>query len=254
MIRRLLAGRGGLKWRFLPLIRLGFAAVGRRWVDFYAWMLDRQERSNSIEQILKANRGAPGQDRGLYDLTRSRYHFDYLKRHGLKPEHRLLDFGCGFGRTAIVVLPYLAPGNYVGVEISRERVRIAEEWVDREKLRDRAPRFVVTTDLDLGYVDAASVDVFWMQAVVSHMPQADIERVFAAVRRVLKPDGFLLFDYVEAAGGYERHTIKDFFYTRDQMEGLLMRAGYRFERHLDWNDDLPAEARNPAAVIIKARP
>lgn len=247
-------GRRGLRWRLLPLIRLAFAAIGRRWVDFYAWMLDRQESRNSIERILDAHRGAPGKDRGLYDLSRSRYHLEYLRRHGLLPRHRLFDFGCGFGRTAIVALPYLDPGNYVGAEISRERIRIATEWIERENLGDRRPRFEVTKDLDLKYLEPASVDVMWMQAVVSHMPQSDIERVFSAARRILRGDGMLLFDYVEAQDGYTRHTIKDFFYTREQMERMLSRAGFRFERLTDWNDDLPAEERNPAAIVMKARP
>ncbi len=247
-------GRSGLKWRLLPLIRLAFLAIGRRWVDFYAWMLDRQESQNSIKRILEAHRGAPGKDRGLYDLSRSHYHLEYLRRHGLSQRHRLFDFGCGFGRTAIVAVPYLDPGNYIGAEISRERIRIAMEWIERENLGHRRPRFEVTRDLDLGYLDPASIDVMWMQAVVSHMPQSDIERVFAAARRVLRADGILLFDYVEALDGYTRHTIKDFFYTRDQMEQMLSRAGFRFERLTDWNDDLPADERNPASIVLKARP
>jgi SAM-dependent methyltransferase len=254
MPNKMAGGRGGLRWRLLPVIRVAFALLGRRWVDFYAWMLDRQETKNSIGDILHAGRGVPGKDRGLYDLSRSHYHLVYLRRHGLLPSHKLFDFGCGFGRTAIVALPFLDPGNYVGAEISRERIRIAKEWIEREKLGDRRPRFEVTRDLDLGYLDTASIDIFWMQAVVSHMPRSDIERVFAAARRVLRAEGILLFDYVEAQDGYERHTIKDFFYTRDQMEQMVSRAGFRFERLTDWNDDLPPEERNPAAIVIKARP
>src|SRR5919108_2955123 len=41
---------------------------------------------------------------------------DYLIAQGLLPEHRLLDFGCGTGRLARKVVPYLEPGRYFGVD------------------------------------------------------------------------------------------------------------------------------------------
>jgi SAM-dependent methyltransferase len=246
-----MAGRRSIKWKLLPFIHIGFRLIGRRWVDFYSWMLNRQERHNSIAKILRANRGVKGLDRGLYDLSRCDYHLSYMQRRGLQPRSRVLDFGCGFGRSAIPLLRFLEAGNYTGAEISAERIRIAREWVDKEGLADKKPSFIVTKDLELGYLPDGSIDFFWAQAVISHMPEDDIRKLLRALPRVMAPNGVAVFDYVEAPEQYERLTVKDFFYTRTQMESMVRDAGWNFVRHTDWNDDLPAESRNAMAVVLE---
>ena len=38
--------------------------------------------------------------------------------HGVTPQTRVLDFGCGTGRLARVLVPYLAPQHYTGIDLS----------------------------------------------------------------------------------------------------------------------------------------
>ncbi|WP_181849999.1 class I SAM-dependent methyltransferase [Thalassospira xiamenensis] len=244
-------GRSSIKWRLLPAVSIVFSFFGRSWVDFYQWMLNRQERNNSISKIIAANRGATGKDRGLYDLTRSEYHLAYMKRHGLQRDKRVLDFGCGFGRSAVPLIKFLNPGMYRGVEISDERLRIAREWLVREGLSDVPHEFIHSKNCDLGYLIDESIDFFWAQAVISHMPERDIRKVLVALHRVMAPSGVVLFDYVEAEENFVRHTVKDFFYTRSQMESFVTSSGWSFKRLTDWNDDLPEVERNPAAIVLK---
>src|SRR5256885_1508932 len=45
-----------------------------------------------------------------------RYMFDFLVESGLRPEHRLLDFGCGALRLGVWALAYLDQGNYFGID------------------------------------------------------------------------------------------------------------------------------------------
>ena len=42
----------------------------------------------------------------------------FLKARGLTPQTRVLDFGCGTGRLARVLVPYLAPQHYTGIDLS----------------------------------------------------------------------------------------------------------------------------------------
>ena len=42
---------------------------------------------------------------------------------GLRPEHRLLDFGCGALRLGVLAIPYLDAGNYFGVDSHLEQPR-----------------------------------------------------------------------------------------------------------------------------------
>ncbi len=44
--------------------------------------------------------------------------FAYLKEHGLRPEMRMLDIGCGNLRAGWRFIEYLDSGNYYGIDIS----------------------------------------------------------------------------------------------------------------------------------------
>src|SRR5207248_6045542 len=45
-----------------------------------------------------------------------RYVFEFLVESGCRPDHRVLDFGCGALRAGVHVIPYLNAGNYFGVD------------------------------------------------------------------------------------------------------------------------------------------
>jgi SAM-dependent methyltransferase len=48
--------------------------------------------------------------------AKGKYLFGVAVQAGLRPEHRLLDFGCGSLRIGVWAIPYLEPGNYFGVD------------------------------------------------------------------------------------------------------------------------------------------
>jgi predicted O-methyltransferase YrrM len=235
-----LRGRRGLRYRALPLVELGFAAIGRPWREFYAWMLDRQERGTTIESILDRPRAPAGRGRGLYDVARGDYHLAFLRRHGLEPHHRVVDFGCGYGRSAIPLLRYLDPGRYIGVEISNQRLRLARDFVRHEELEDRRPRFIHSFDTAMRYLEDGGTDYFWAQSVFTHMPPKDSRAALAALARVLAPDGLGLLDYSVASGdSLEKLNIKGFYYPESLFEGLVSDAGLQFAvADGYWDDDL----------------
>jgi ubiquinone/menaquinone biosynthesis C-methylase UbiE len=231
------------------------AAAGRPWRKFYAFMLNRDERKTTMKGILAQPRSRSGKGGTLYDVKRGEYHAEYLKRHGLQPTHRILDFGCGYGRTAIPLLRYLEPGNYVGVELSAARARLAREFVEIEKLEDRRPKFIVSDDTHLRYLNDKSIDAFWAQSVFTHMPEDDSAEVLKALHRVLKPDGFAILDYdTTTKSEIEKLNIKGFYYPERVFAGIVRNAGFDFEVLRDWEDDLPSELRHTSIRSLKLRP
>lgn len=52
---------------------------------------------------------------GLWDEL-GQLQLDFLLARGLKPEHQLLDIGCGSLRAGVKFIPYLLPGHYWGVD------------------------------------------------------------------------------------------------------------------------------------------
>jgi SAM-dependent methyltransferase len=244
-------GQGGLLWRMLPLVRLGFSALGRSWIDFYAWMLDWQERHNTIEGLLKRKYSAPGRDKGLYDFSRGSYHASYLVRHGLRPNHFFLDFGCGLGRTAVPVLRILDAGCYIGLDISRERIRLARDYIEREGLGDRGAELVVNRHNDFSSLVKRRVDFAWAQSVFTHMPASDVSKVIENMAKVQGPGGIFMFNFNVGPSVGSHINVKDYFYTLEFIGQVADRNGYDLQTLDDWKDDLPPESRDENSAMVK---
>ncbi len=218
-------------------------------------MLDRDERGNTIETILAKPRAQAGTGQSLYDVKRGEYHLGFLKRRGLKRTDRVLDFGCGYGRTAVPLLRFLDRGRYIGVELSAERIRIAKQYVAREKLESCAPQFIVSDDVDLSYLGDGSIDVVWAQSVFTHMPEQDTARVLKSVARVLSSDGMAIIDYdTTSANGVQKRNIRGYYYPEAVFERLVTDAGFTFSVLTDWEDDLPPNLRHDTIRSLLLRP
>lgn len=246
-----LSGRRGLKWRMLPAIKLAFSLVGRGWHQFYAWMLDRQERNNTIGKILDRGAYVPGKDKGLYDISRGPVHAAFLKANGLNPAHRFLDFGCGYGRTAATILDYLETGNYVGVDLSAERIRICHDYIKHLDLEDRHPTFVANRDNALAFLDEDSIDVAFATSVFSHMPFDAWKEVLSAAHRVLRQDGAFILNYHISETGPRVSDLKDYYYPQADVTALFTECGFVAEGLHGWHDDLDPANRDADLRVVK---
>jgi SAM-dependent methyltransferase len=65
--------------------------------------------------------------------------FDYLKKHGLKPEDTLLEIGCGNLRAGWRIIEFLDAGHYYGNDISPEVLRNAQDTLVRQGVTDKSP-------------------------------------------------------------------------------------------------------------------
>ena len=106
----------------------------------------------------------------------------------LTPQTRVLDLGCGYGSTA----RYLAANfgcHVTGTNISEKELELARERGQEAGL-DRLLSFEYGDFHRLPYADD-SYDVVWSQEAFLHA--ADKNAVLSECRRVLKPDGVLIF-------------------------------------------------------------
>lgn len=156
-----------------------------------------------------------------------------LKRHGAK---RVLDLGCGAGRHCI-----LLAGNgfeVVGLDVSKNALIMARNWVEKERLENVA--FVCATMTHVPMRDGC-LDAVVSVSVMHHALKTDIATSVSEVWRVLRKNGCFIANLASVddprygtgrmlekdtyliSEGYERKKFEEIhhFFTEDELSDLL---------------------------------
>jgi ubiquinone/menaquinone biosynthesis C-methylase UbiE len=155
---------------------------------------------------------------------------------GLSGEERVLDVGSGLGGPSRF-LAWRFGCRVSGVDLTAEFVRVAVILTQMTGLEDRVD-YRQGSALDLPF-PAATFDVVWSQNAAMNI--ADRERLYAEMRRVLKPGGKLALQEVAAGPGgpphfpvqWAREPQISFLFTQDETKARLAAAGFRI---LAWQD------------------
>ncbi|GAA1909435.1 class I SAM-dependent methyltransferase [Streptomyces sodiiphilus] len=171
-------------------------------------------------------------------LALGQMQFDYLIEHGLRPEHRMLDIGCGNLRAGWRFIEHLEPGHYYGIDISPDILISAKETLTAYGLQGRLPHLTLTGDLKLDFLPAGHFDVVHAHSVFSHSPVEVIDECLANVGRVLAPDGFFDFTF-DRTEGREHHVLREDFYYRTETLVTLARGHGLTARFMEDWEKLP---------------
>jgi SAM-dependent methyltransferase len=193
--------------------------------------------------------GAVGsKSQGAWDAV-GKMQFTYLQQHGLLPEHKMLEIGCGNLRAGRLFIAFLDAGNYTGIDISPDILAAAQRTIDENGLAAKNPYLALVTDNKFTAFADESFDVIHAHSVYSHCPLPVIEECFAHIGRVLKPTGHFDFTF-DRTEGAEHHVLnEDFYYRAETLIDLAVRQGLDAEFMLDWE----AVPHNQSKIRIRQR-
>jgi SAM-dependent methyltransferase len=145
----------------------------------------------------------------------------FLMDHGLKPHSRLLDIGCGVGRAARRLVPYLDVGNYTGADICAACIERATDLSRQEGWAARSPTFLLNGDVE---VPGPPFNFIWAHSVFTHLPPRQIETMVGNASARLKKDGQFLFTYKRGTEPM-RTGLKQFRYPFSFFREIATRFG-----------------------------
>ncbi len=161
-----------------------------------------------------------------------------LDRLVLPAGARVLDAGCGSGRTLQELVDY---GRVNGLELNTEAAELA---------RQRGLGEVEIGRLEELPWDDGTFDLMTCLDVIEHVP--DDVAALIELRRVCRPGGWLLVTVPAYQGLWSRHDVANHHfrrYSRPRLRGAAAAAGWRIERVSAFNSLLLA----PAAAVRLAQ-
>lgn len=196
-----------------------------------------------------------------YDLVTA-IQVQLLLAAGLRETHKLVDVGCGSLRAGRMLIPYLRPGHYFGVE--------PNQWVVEEGIRHELGQDLVEIKQPtFRYVDDFSVSGFGVefdfalaQSVFTHT-YPDLTRTgLRGIAGGLAPRGVLFANFcedgvaplqgtkpnAEGSGWLYPGCVR---YTWEEMRGLIEENGL-VARRLDWTSSWFVAAHPEAEDVIES--
>jgi SAM-dependent methyltransferase len=170
------------------------ANPGARFGDFYAQKA-LESINRNIPHATLGKRLRSGQEwpqAGVKQLQ-------FLKRQGLKPHHRLVDFGCGSLLVGQHLIRYLDPGHYWGLDITDVFIEMGVEQLPPGLLAEREPRFRIIDPSVLEEARRIEADFVYSRAVLRHVPPEELSEFFTRIMSLLGKKTRLLITGITAS-------------------------------------------------------
>ena len=195
-----------------------------RYIQVYQERMDRQ-----IKLGPRDSRWRPGTTR--WERI-GEMQFRFLVQHGLRPEHTLLDIGCGTLRGGIRFIRYLHAGNYTGIDISPEAIKVAKQLVKEEGLDELRPRLLLTPDSQFKEFAGETSDFLFAYSVFCHLPPEEMEEIFQHIGKIMG-EGSVFFFTFKPADRLKRDKCKEmrfnFRYPFSYLQELAGKHGLDIE-------------------------
>ena len=214
------------------------AYARRRGRDTWLWLTTRDHvayyRAVMRSDASRSSDAAVGSKTRESWLALGQLQFDYLAEHGLKPDMRMLEIGCGNLRAGRLFINFLDSGNYYGTDISPDILLAAQRSVIEFGLQRKLPHLMLVADMQLEFLPDRHFDVVHAHSVFSHSPLPVIEECLAHIGRVMTPGGFFDFTFDETTGAEHQVLHEDFYYRPQTLLDLAARYGLSGQYLADW--------------------
>jgi SAM-dependent methyltransferase len=171
--------------------------------------------------------------------------FEFMVAAGLRPEHFLLDIGCGSLRGGTRFIPYLDAGHYYGVDRNAKVIEAGlTEELSPELRAQKQPEVAVMDDFGFERL-AQRFDFALAQSVFTHLPLNGIMRCLVNTARVLRPEGRLYATFlqnsdkrnlepVEFGAGRSFYDTDPYHYDVETLACVTRGTGMELKDVRDW--------------------
>ncbi|HEX2889799.1 hypothetical protein [Vineibacter terrae] len=177
---------------------------GATFADFYAYDIERKLATGASHPTLGKRKRVRRTGQAL-DLTtarhgaRGRFVLERLFLEGLRPEHRVVDYGCGSLRIGQHFISFLDPGGYWGLDVTDSFYRDGLDLLPPGAAQARCPHLAVIDTTTLSDVRAQQPDFIVCVAVLLHVPPGELDMFFDRLLGLRAPHSVVALWFDESA-------------------------------------------------------
>lgn len=116
------------------------------------------------------------------------FQFKFLRDQGLKPNHTLMDIGCGTLRGGIPLIEYLETGNYYGMDVRDEVLEEGSKEISLFKLEHKKANLISFNQFSEVTLDV-TFNIMFAFSVLIHLEDKIAEECFKFVSKFLAVGG-----------------------------------------------------------------
>ncbi len=203
---------------------------GRDFADYYAAQIGTTLKRGQPHRTLgtkaygiDAMIGGKGEWTAEAAARRGVGKFQQILDWNLRPDERVIDYGCGSLRVGRHLIRYLEPGRYTGIDIADTFYKAGIELLERHEpglLARKTPRFGVIADELIDRLAQDPPDVVLSVAVVMHVAPQELEKYFDRVLRLIGPNTRAMI-HVDVAERELRTAPKSWAYPEGRFRALV---------------------------------
>ncbi|MFZ2725014.1 MAG: class I SAM-dependent methyltransferase [Methylococcaceae bacterium] len=143
--------------------------------------------------------------------------FQFMLDLGLREYHRFLEIGCGSLRLGRLLMTYLLPNRYYGVEPNKKileegmKYNLGSNDPNSPFFQLKNPSFAHNTEFDFSFV-GKPVDYIVAQSIASHTGVTETEQLLKNISAVMHEDSIAMVTYIRCIAKVKNNTKDGWFY------------------------------------------
>ena len=124
------------------------------------------------------------------------YQLNTLVRNGLKPEHKLLDLGCGPLQGGIAFIKYLDVNNYYGIDKREASINAGNKQIKKYRLENKNPVIILTDDFGKKELNGTKFNFVWASQILYYFDDNTLINLMDRLSVCLADGGKFLGDII----------------------------------------------------------
>lgn len=144
----------------------------------------------------------------------------HIQAMGVKSTDHVVDYGCGSLRVGQHAIRFLDPDCYWGLDVTNDFFGPAITMLDTGLVAQKRPKVGIIGPDNLAQVTKWKPDILFSNAVLQHVPPAELRAYFEAIASLLGPGAVALVIFVVGKDG-ERYQGMNWRYSGSTLTRLV---------------------------------